>query len=139
MNVEKTLSIIKPDSIFKNIVGEILRRFETSGFKISELKMLNLEKKQAKIFYFQHKDKFFFKKLIDFMISGPIIAVVLECFNVIKKNRELIGHTNPLNALTGTIRSDYGSNITENAIHGSDSINSSNIEIQFFFGSGKFC
>lgn len=137
MALEKTLTIIKPDVVFKKNIGSIINRYEISNFKISAMKMLQLNELQAKGFYAQHSDKLFFKYLIRFIISGPIIVIVLEANDIIKKYRDYIGSKDPSKALSGTIRSDYGKNIIENAVHGSDSVKSSELEITFFFGEGE--
>ncbi|WDI78459.1 nucleoside-diphosphate kinase [Candidatus Purcelliella pentastirinorum] len=137
MNVEHTLLIIKPNSVFNNIIGEIYSRFERSGFKIIATKMLFLNKYQAKSFYIIHKDKCFFNDLVDFMSSGPIVVSVLECKDAVRRNRELIGHTDPSLALAGTIRSDYSDNLIKNAVHGSDSNYSAYREIKFFFSKNE--
>ncbi|WMY97441.1 MAG: nucleoside-diphosphate kinase [Arsenophonus sp.] len=131
--IEYTLSIIKPNIIKKNMLGSICLRLETARFKIIAAKMIKLDYQDASVFYYEHKNKDYFKKLINFMISGPIMLQVLKSKNAIKKFRDLIGNTNPKNALTGTIRSDYGDSLTENAIHGSDSLTSAKREISFFF------
>lgn len=130
---EKTLSIIKPDAVKKNIIGSIYFRFQQSGFKIQGIKMIHLKQKQAEEFYIKHKEKIFFNQLIKFMTSGPIILQILSGINIVKKFRDFIGHTNPKEALTGTIRSDYSCDILQNSIHGSDSIESAKKEISFFF------
>lgn len=130
---ERTLSIIKPDAVAKNSIGAIINRFEIAGLSIVEAKILILTSMQAEIFYAEHKKKIFFNILINFMISGRIFVQVLEGDDSIKRNREIMGATNPLNALAGTIRADYGSNYTENAIHGSASSEAAIREISYFF------
>ena len=131
---EKTLSIIKPDAVAKQIVGAILTRFEMAGLKIIELQMMQLSRQQAEGFYAEHKGKGFFNDLIDFMTSGPVTVQVLEGDKAIEKNRLLMGATNPLEADAGTIRSDFADSIDANAVHGSDSPESAEREIAFFFG-----
>lgn len=137
MFLEQTLTIIKPDSFLKKNVGAILHKCEQSDFKILAMKMLHLNKKQAHGFYIKHSNKLFFNNLIKFIISGPILVVVLESINAIQKYRNLIGSKNPLEALHKTIRFKYGENIMKNAVHGSDSIQSAEREITFFFGEGE--
>jgi len=133
MRIERTLSILKPDTIKKNKIGEILTRFEQNGLKIVDMKMLHLNQDMAKKFYKVHADKIFFNDLISFMTSGPVIVQVLEGDNAIMKNREIMGHTNPALAKKGTIRHDFASSIDENAVHGSDSPETAEEEIRFFF------
>ncbi|URJ23849.1 nucleoside-diphosphate kinase [Blochmannia endosymbiont of Camponotus sp.] len=130
---ENTLSIIKPDAVAKNIIGSIISRFEAAGLIIVGAKILQLTYIQASEFYFEHQKKYFFDSLINFMISGPIFIQILEGNNSIQRNREIMGATNPANALAGTIRADYGYNYTKNAIHGSDSKKSAIREISYFF------
>lgn len=130
---ECTLSIIKPDAVIKNVIGAIINRFEISGLVIVTAKMLQLTSIQATQFYCEHQKKFFFKNLIDFMISGRVFVQVLEGNNSIRRVREIMGSTNPVEALAGTIRADYGINYTKNAIHGSDSTESAIREISYFF------
>ena len=131
--MEKTLSIIKPDAVSKNVLGKILDRFESSGLKIVAIKMLHLDQDMAEGFYAEHKGKPFFDKLINFMTSGPVIVQVLSGENAIKANRELMGNTNPEEADSGTIRSDFAESIDANAVHGSDSSESAEREISYFF------
>tara|TARA_B100001029_G_scaffold177944_1_gene183571 strand:+ start:939 stop:1358 length:420 start_codon:yes stop_codon:yes gene_type:complete len=131
--VENTLSIIKPDAVSKNVLGKILDRFESSGLKIIAIKMLHLDKDIAEGFYVEHKGKPFFEKLINFMTSGPVVVQVLSGENAIKTNRELMGNTNPEEAASGTIRSDFAESIDANAVHGSDSPESAEREISYFF------
>lgn len=130
---EYTLSIIKPDAVAKNIIGSIIDRFETSNLAVKSAKMLQLTPEQALEFYHEHQDKFFFDDLIEFMVSGPILIQVLEGNSAIRRNREIMGSTNPIQALSGTIRSDYGESCIKNAIHGSDSQDSAKFEISYFF------
>ena len=131
--MEKTLSIIKPDAVSKNVLGKILDRFESSGLKIVAIKMLHLDQDMAEGFYAEHKGKPFFDKLINFMTSGPVVVQVLSGENAIKINRELMGNTNPEEAASGTIRSDFAESIDANAVHGSDSSESAEREISYFF------
>ncbi len=139
MPVESTLSIIKPDAISKNAIGKILDRFEKNGLKIIACKMLHLSKEQAEKFYYIHKDKPFYENLVSFMTSGPILVQVLQGEDAIKKNREIMGATNPEEAESGTIRKDFASSIDENAVHGSDSEENAEIEIKFFFDNADLC
>ena len=131
--MEKTLSIIKPDAVSKNVLGKILDRFESSGLKIVAIKMLHLDQDMAEGFYAEHKGKPFFNKLINFMTSGPVVVQVLSGENAIKANRELMGNTNPEEAASGTIRSEFAESIDANAVHGSDSSESAEREISYFF------
>ena len=131
--MEKTLSIIKPDAVSKNVLGKILDRFESSGLKIVAIKMLHLDQDMAEGFYAEHKGKPFFDKLINFMTSGPVVVQGLIGENAIKANRELMGNTNPEEAASGTIRSDFAESIDANAVHGSDSSESAEREISYFF------
>ena len=135
--MEKTLSIIKPDAVAKNVLGKILDRFESSGLKIIAIKMLHLDKNMAEGFYAEHKGKPFFDKLINFMTSGPVVVQVLTGENAIKTNRELMGNTNPEEAVQGTIRSDFAESIDANAVHGSDSPESAKREISYFFNESE--
>ena len=131
--MENTLSIIKPDAVSKNVIGKILDRFESSGLKIVAIKMLHLDKDMAEGFYAEHKGKPFFEKLVNFMTSGPVVVQVLSGQNAIKTNRDLMGNTNPEEAAAGTIRSDFAESIDANAVHGSDSPESAEREISYFF------
>lgn len=133
MAIERTLSIIKPDAVSKNVVGEIMSRFEANGLQIVGAKMMRLSKAQAQEFYGVHKERPFFGDLVDFMISGPVMVLALEGDNAVLRNRELMGATNPKDAAPGTIRADFADSIDANAVHGSDSLENANIEIQFFF------
>ena len=135
--MEKTLSIIKPDAVAKNVLGKILDRFESAGLKIIAIKMLHLDKDMAEGFYSEHKGKPFFEKLINFMTSGPVVVQVLSGENAIKANRELMGNTNPEEAAQGTIRSDFAESIDANAVHGSDSPESAEREISYFFNESE--
>lgn len=131
--MEKTLSIIKPDAVKKNVIGKILDRFESNGLRIAAMKKVQLSKEQAQNFYAVHKERPFFKDLVEFMISGPVVVSVLEGNNAVLKNRELMGATNPKEAKVGTIRADFAQSIDANAVHGSDSLDNAKVEIQFFF------
>jgi nucleoside-diphosphate kinase len=131
--MERTLSIIKPDAVAKNVVGEILARFEKSGLRVVAIKRLLLSKKDASEFYAVHKERPFFNDLVEFMTSGPVVVSVLEGENAVAKNRELMGATNPKEADAGTIRADFAESIDANAVHGSDSLENAKIEIEFFF------
>lgn len=134
MATERTLSIIKPDAVAKNVIGEIYSRFESNGLKIVEAKMLTLSKEDAEGFYAEHKERPFFPDLVGFMTSGPVMVQVLEGDNAIAKNRDLMGATNPKEAAAGTIRADFAESIDANAVHGSDSPASAEREIAYFFG-----
>lgn len=131
--MERTLSIIKPDGVAKNVIGDVIRRFETNGIKIAAMKMLQLTKTQAQGFYAVHKERPFFNSLTDFMTSGPIVVMVLEGENVIAKNRDLMGATNFKDAKEGTIRRDYATDIEKNVVHGSDAPETAAFEIKYFF------
>ena len=131
--MEQTLSIIKPDAVAKNVVGQILARFETAGLRIAATKKTRLSRVDAEAFYAIHAERPFFKDLVDFMISGPVVVTVLEGENAMAKNRDLMGATNPAEAEPGTIRADFADSIDANAVHGSDSVENANIEINFFF------
>jgi len=135
--LEKTLSIIKPDAVKKNVIGEILARFEKNGLKIAAIKKLKLSKEQAGEFYAVHKERPFFKDLVEFMTSGPVVVSVLEGDNAVLKNRELMGATNPKEAKLGTIRADFAESIDANAVHGSDSLENAKVEVDFFFKSDE--
>lgn len=137
--MEKTLSIIKPDAVKKGVIGKILDRFESNGLRIAAMKKLQLSKEQAENFYAVHKERPFFKDLVEFMISGPVVVSVLEGENVVLKNRDLMGATNPKEAKPGTIRADFAESIDANAVHGSDSLENAKIEIEFFFKSNEIC
>ncbi len=132
MTTEYTLSIVKPDAVAKNIIGEIYTRFEKAGLKIAAAKMLHLTKEQAQEFYAAHKDRPFYNDLVEFMSSGPIMVQVLMGENAIAKNREVMGATDPKDAAPGTIRADFANSIQENAVHGSDSPETAQQEINFF-------
>jgi nucleoside-diphosphate kinase len=137
--MECTLSIIKPDAVALCLIGEIYSRFESAGFKIVAAKMLHLDEIMAGGFYAVHQDRPFFKDLIAFMTSGPVIVQVLEGENAVAKHREIMGATNPQEAASGTIRSDFAESLDENAVHGSDSIENAAIEIAYFFGEDGVC
>lgn len=134
MAVERTLSIIKPDAVAKNVIGKIYSRFETNGLKIVAAKMAQLSQAEAEGFYAVHKERPFFNDLVKFMISGPVMIQTLEGENAVAKNRELMGATNPKEAAAGTIRADFAESIDANAVHGSDSAENAAIEIAYFFG-----
>jgi nucleoside-diphosphate kinase len=134
MAVERTLSIIKPDAVAKNVIGKIYSRFETNGLKIVAAKMAQLSQAEAEGFYAVHKARPFVNDLVKFMISGPVMIQVLEGDNAVAKNRELMGATNPKEAAAGTIRADFAESIDANAVHGSDSAENAAIEIAYFFG-----
>ncbi len=132
--MEQTLSIIKPDAVAKNVIGEIYTRFEKAGLKIIKAQMIHLSKAEAEGFYEVHKERPFFNDLVAFMISGPVMIQALEGDNAVLKNRELMGATNPKEADAGTIRADFAESIDANAVHGSDSLENAKIEIDYFFG-----
>lgn len=131
--MEQTLSIIKPDAVKKNVVGKIIDRFESNGLRVAAMKKLQLSIEDASNFYAVHKERPFFKDLVEFMTSGPVVVIVLEGKNAILKNRELMGATNPKEAARGTIRADFAESIDANAVHGSDSLENAKTEISFFF------
>jgi nucleoside-diphosphate kinase len=139
MAVERTLSIIKPDAVGKNIIGKIYSRFETNGLRIVASKMLHLSDELAGGFYAEHRERPFFPALIEFMTSGPVVVQVLEGPGAIAKNRELMGATNPKEAEEGTIRADFATSIDANAVHGSDSPESAAREIAYFFAASEIC
>ena len=139
MAIERTISIIKPDAVAKNVIGEIYARFEKAGLRIVAAKMLHLGKEQAGQFYAVHKERPFYGELIDYMTSGPIMVQVLEGENAVAKNREVMGATNPKDAAPGTIRADFATDITENAVHGSDAAETAREEIAFFFKDNELC
>ena len=134
MAIEQTLSIIKPDAVAKNVIGEIYSRFEKAGLKIIKAQMIHLSKEEAEGFYEVHKERPFFNDLVTFMISGPVMIQVLEGENAVLMNRELMGATNPKEADAGTIRADFADSIDANAVHGSDSLENAKIEIDYFVG-----
>lgn len=133
MTIEKTLSVIKPDAVAKNIIGEIFRRFEKNGLKIVAAKMIHLSKSQAEEFYAVHKERPFYQALVNFMSSGPVMVQVLEGEDAIAKNRKIMGATDPAKADPGTIRADFSSSIDFNAVHGSDAPETAASEVAFFF------
>ncbi len=135
MALERTLSIIKPDAVQKNVIGKILTRFEDAGLKIAAMKFTQLSKEDAAGFYAVHKDRPFFNDLVEFMTSGPVCIQVLEGDNAIQKNRDLMGATDPKQAEAGTIRADFAETIDANAVHGSDSAENAAIEVAYFFPS----
>jgi len=139
MAVERTLSIIKPDAVAKNVIGEIYSRFEKAGLRIVAAKMLQLSTQQAEGFYAVHKGRPFFNDLVKFMISGPVMVQVLEGEGAIAKNREVMGATNPKDAKPGTIRADFAKSIDENAVHGSDGPDTAKVEIAYFFKDQEIC
>ena len=134
MTMEQTLSIIKPDAVTKNVIGEIYTRFEKANLKIVKAMMVHLTKEEAEGFYAVHKERPFFNDLVKFMTSGPVMIQALEGDNAVLKNRELMGATNPKEADAGTIRADFADSIDANAVHGSDSLENAKIEIEYFFG-----
>lgn len=136
---EQTLSIIKPDAVQKGVIGKIIDRFESNGLRIAAMKKLQLSKCDAQAFYAIHKDRPFFNDLVEFMISGPVVVMVLEGDNAVSKNRDLMGATNPKEAKPGTIRADFAQSIDANAVHGSDSLENARNEIAFFFAAREIC
>jgi|TARA_R110002096_G_scaffold152824_8_gene316113 nucleoside-diphosphate kinase len=139
MALERTFSIVKPDAVAKNVIGQIYARFESAGLRIIASKMIHLSRDQAEGFYGVHKERPFFKDLVEFMISGPVMVQVLEGENAILKNREVMGATNPAEADAGTIRADFADSIDENAVHGSDAPETAAEEIKFFFSDNELC
>jgi nucleoside-diphosphate kinase len=139
MAVERTLSIVKPDGVAKNLIGEVYRRFEAAGLKIVAAKMLKLRQDQAEGFYAVHKERPFYGDLVRYMTSGPVMVQVLEGENAVQTNRNLMGATNPKQAAPGTIRADFASSIEENVVHGSDGPDTARNEIGFFFGEAEIC
>lgn len=139
MAIERTLSIIKPDAVAKQVIGKIYTRFEDNGLRVIAAKMQHLSKDQAQQFYAIHKERPFFNDLVRFMTSGPVMIQVLEGENAVKANRDIMGATNPQEAAPGTIRADFADNIDANAVHGSDSLDNANIEIKFFFTEAELC
>lgn len=131
--MERTLSIIKPDAVKKNAIGKIIDRFESNGLRIAAMRKLQLSTQNAQDFYAIHKERPFFRDLVDFMTSGPVVVLVLEGENAVRKNRELMGDTDPKKATKGTIRADFAESIDANAVHGSDSLENAKNEIAFFF------
>ena len=139
MAIERTFSIIKPDAVAKDVVGQIYSRFENNGLRIIAAKMKHLSTKEAQDFYAVHKARPFFGDLVAFMTSGPVMIQVLEGENAVAKNRELMGATNPKEAAAGTIRADFADSIENNAVHGSDSLENAAIEIAYFFSQSEIC
>lgn len=139
MAIERTLSIIKPDAVAKNVIGEIYARFEKAGLNIVAAKMVQLNDESAGGFYAEHRERPFFKDLIEFMTSGPVMVQVLEGEGAVMLNRELMGATNPAEAAPGTIRADYAKSIDANAVHGSDSTTSAEREVSYFFNDHEIC
>jgi nucleoside-diphosphate kinase len=139
MAIERTLSIIKPDAVAKNVIGEIYSRFEKAGLKVVASKMLRLDDELAGGFYAEHRERGFFGDLIAFMTSGPVMVQVLEGEGAVLKNRELMGETNPADAEAGTIRADFAVSIDANAVHGSDSVESAQREVSYFFKDEEIC
>jgi len=139
MSLERTISIIKPDAVAKNVIGEIYSIFEQAGLRIVAAKMMHLSREQAEGFYAVHKERPFFNDLVDFMISGPVMVQVLEGENAIAKNREVMGATNPAEAAADTIRGKFASSIDENAVHGSDAPETAKVEINYFFTPEELC
>ena len=133
MALERTISIIKPDAVAKNVIGQIYSRFEGAGLKVIAAKMKQLSRQEAEGFYAVHRERPFFNALVEFMVSGPVMIQVLEGENAVAKNRELMGATNPKDAAAGTIRADFADSIDANAVHGSDSLENAAIEIAYFF------
>lgn len=139
MAVERTLSIIKPDAVAKNLIGEIYRRFEQIGLRIVAAKMLQLDRDAAEGFYAVHRERPFFSDLVKFMTSGPVLVQVLEGENAIAKNREIMGATDPKKAAPATIRADFAANVEQNAVHGSDAPETAKFEINYFFKNSEIC
>jgi len=139
MATERTLSIIKPDGVEKNLIGEVYRRFEQAGLQIIAARMLHLSREQAEGFYAVHKERPFYNDLVAYMMSGPVVVQVLEGEDAINKNREIMGATNPSEADPGTVRADFAASIEENVVHGSDGPDTARAEIAFFFGDDQIC
>lgn len=139
MAVERTFSIVKPDAVAKNLIGEIYRRFEQAGLKIVAARMLHLTQAEAEGFYAVHRERPFFKDLVKFMISGPVMVQVLEGENAIVKNREIMGATDPKQAAPGTIRADFAKTVDENCVHGSDATTTAQVEVAYFFSRIELC
>lgn len=133
--MEQTLSILKPDAVKKGVIGKIVDRFESNGLRVAAMKKLQLSQAEAGNFYIVHKDRPFYGELIEFMTSGPVVAMVLEGENAVAKNRELMGATDPKKAEKGTVRADFAESIDANAVHGSDSLENAKVEIAFFFAN----
>jgi nucleoside-diphosphate kinase len=139
MSVERTLSIIKPDGVQKNLIGEIYGRFEKAGFEVIAAKMIHLSKDQAEGFYAVHSERPFFNDLVSYMTSGPVMVQALQGENAVSKNRDIMGATNPAEAEKGSIRADFAESIEENIVHGSDAAETAAVEIEFFFGDDGVC
>ena len=139
MAIERTLSIIKPDAVAKNVIGEIYNRFEKAGLRVVAARMEQLSAEKAGEFYAVHKERPFYQDLVEFMTSGPVMIQALEGEDAIAKNREVMGATNPADAAPGTIRADFAKTVDENAVHGSDAAETAKAEIEFFFGSDGVC
>lgn len=139
MAVERTLSIIKPDAVARNVIGKIYSRFETNGLKVVAARMAHLSEREAEGFYAVHRERPFFRDLVKFMVSGPVMIQVLEGENAVAKNRELMGATDPKKAAPGTIRADFAESIDANAVHGSDSEENAAVEIAYFFAATEIC
>jgi nucleoside-diphosphate kinase len=139
MSIERTFSIVKPDGVQKNLIGEVYRRFEEAGLQIVASRMVHLTREQAEGFYGVHKERPFFNDLVSYMISGPVMVQVLEGENAISKNRDIMGATNPADAAPGTIRADFAASIEENVVHGSDGPDTARDEISFFFSDDQLC
>jgi nucleoside-diphosphate kinase len=137
--IERTLSIIKPDGVQKNVIGEVYRRFEQAGLKIVAARMLHLTKAQAEAFYAVHRERPFYKDLVSYMTTGPVIAQVLEGENAVEAHRRIMGATDPKKADPGTIRRDFAASIEENVVHGSDAVETARQEISFFFAQADIC
>ena len=139
MSLERTLSIVKPDAVRKNVIGKILDRLETVGLKVIACKMLLLTRDQAEGFYAVHRERAFFRELVEYMVSGPVVIQVLEGEGAIQRNREVMGATNPQDADPGTIRADFAESVQANAVHGSDGPDTARNEIAFFFSDDEIC
>ena len=139
MAIERTISIVKPDAVGKNVIGKIYSRFEDNGLRIVAAKMKHLSVREAQEFYAVHKERPFYDRLVAFMTSGPVMIQVLEGENAVAKNRELMGATNPAEAAPGTIRADFAESLSVNAVHGSDSLENAAIEIAYFFSQSEIC
>jgi len=139
MSIERTFSIVKPDGVGKNLIGEVYRRFEKAGLSIVASRMLHLTREQAEGFYAVHKERPFYNDLVSYMMSGPVVVQVLEGEDAIAKNREVMGATNPADADAGTIRADFAASIEENVVHGSDGPDTARDEIAFFFSADQIC
>lgn len=139
MTIERTFSIVKPDGVQKNLIGEVYRRFEQAGLQIVATRMVHLSREQAEGFYAVHKERPFYNDLVSYMISGPVVVQVLEGENAIQKNREIMGATNPADADPDTIRKDFAESIEENVVHGSDSPDTAAEEIRYFFSDDQLC